>query len=42
VTNPPVEGKVVRGERRMQVGQKVKVRLVGINADRGFIDFEGV
>jgi exoribonuclease-2 len=42
VTNPPVEGKVVRGERRMQVGQKVKVRLIGINADRGFIDFEGV
>jgi exoribonuclease-2 len=42
LTDPPVEGKVVRGGHRMQIGQKVKVRLVGINADRGFIDFEGV
>jgi exoribonuclease-2 len=38
--SPPVEGKVVRGERGMDVGEKVRVRLVDVNEERGFIDFE--
>jgi hypothetical protein len=33
---------VVRGERGMDVGERVRVRLVGTDAARGFVDFEGV
>lgn len=38
--NPPAEGRVVRGERGMWVGQKVNVRLVKTDPYNGFIDFE--
>jgi exoribonuclease-2 len=38
--SPPVEGKVVHGEDGMDVGDKVRVRLVDVNEERGFIDFE--
>jgi exoribonuclease-2 len=37
---PPVEGKVVRGAAGLDVGDRVEVRLVGVNVERGFIDFE--
>jgi ribonuclease R len=40
--SPPAEGRVVRGERGMDVGERVRVRLVGTDAARGFVDFEGV
>jgi exoribonuclease-2 len=36
--DPPVEGKVVRGAERMHVGQKVRVRLTGLNPYEGHID----
>ena len=36
---PPAEGKVVKGEQGMDVGDQVKVQLVGVNVERGFIDF---
>ncbi|PZR71803.1 MAG: ribonuclease II [Chthoniobacterales bacterium] len=39
VNNPPVEGRVVRGEAGLDVGEKVRVRLIGTNPERGFIDF---
>jgi VacB/RNase II family 3'-5' exoribonuclease len=39
--SPPVEGKVLRDYRGMEVGDRVRVRLIGVDADRGFIDFEG-
>jgi VacB/RNase II family 3'-5' exoribonuclease len=38
--NPPAEGRVVRGERGMWVGQKVHVRLLKTDPYHGFIDFE--
>ena len=38
--SPPVEGKVLRDFRGMEVGDRVRVRLIGVDADRGFIDFE--
>lgn len=38
--NPPAEGRVVRGERGMRVGDKVRVRLINLDPHRGYIDFE--
>ena len=37
---PPAEGRVMRGEKGMAVGQKVRVRLIGMNPYKGQIDFE--
>ena len=42
VFDPTAEGKVVRGERGLAVGQKVQVRLVDVSVQKGFIDFERV
>jgi VacB/RNase II family 3'-5' exoribonuclease len=39
IFRPNVEGRVVRGERGLDVGDKVEVRLVGLDPGRGFIDF---
>jgi VacB/RNase II family 3'-5' exoribonuclease len=39
LNSPPVEGKVVRGERGLDVGDRVNVRLQGVDVERGFIDF---
>jgi exoribonuclease-2 len=40
--SPPAEGRVMRGEQGMDVGERVRVRLTHTNPARGFIDFEGV
>lgn len=37
--SPPVEGRVVRGERGMDVGERVRVELLSTDPARGFIDF---
>jgi exoribonuclease-2 len=39
---PHVEGKLVKGFQGLKVGQKLKARLIQINVDEGFIDFEMV
>ena len=36
---PTAEGRVVKGEQGLDVGDKVKVRLVDTEPNRGFIDF---
>ena len=40
IITPPAEGRVMRGEKGLVVGQKVRVRLTGINPYKGQIDFE--
>ncbi|MEA2491291.1 MAG: ribonuclease [Acidobacteriota bacterium] len=39
IFHPPVEGKVVHGREGLDIGDKVKVKLVDVNVERGFIDF---
>jgi exoribonuclease-2 len=39
VASPPMEGRLMKGERGLDVGDRVRVRLDGVNIDRGFIDF---
>jgi VacB/RNase II family 3'-5' exoribonuclease len=42
ISNPVTEGKVVRGYRGLDVGDRVRVELVETNVERGFIDFARV
>jgi VacB/RNase II family 3'-5' exoribonuclease len=40
ITNPPVEGRLVRGFEGLDVGHRLRVKLLSTNVERGFIDFE--
>jgi exoribonuclease-2 len=37
---PPIEGRIVRGERNLDVGDRVRLRLLSVNVRKGWIDFE--
>src|SRR5262249_54380911 len=39
VLGPPVEGRLMRGEQGLDVGDRVQVTLLATDAERGFIDF---
>lgn len=39
ILRPPVDGMVVRGQNRLDVGDKVRVKLLSANPHNGFIDF---
>lgn len=39
VFHPPVEGKVIHGGHGVDVGDRVNVKLVDVNVERGYIDF---
>ena len=39
VFRPPVEGRVIRGEAGLDVGERVRVELVATDVERGFVDF---
>jgi Exoribonuclease R len=39
ISEPIAEGKVVRGATGLDVGDRVRVELVDVNPERGFIDF---
>lgn len=38
----PVEGKLVHGFEGLDVGDRLRVQLISINVERGFIDFKAV
>ena len=40
--HPPIEGKVVSGYQGLDVGHRVRVRLVHVDVEAGFIDFERI
>jgi exoribonuclease-2 len=37
--DPHVEGKLVHGEEGLEVGSKLRVKLISTDAERGFVDF---
>jgi len=39
IFRPPVEGKLVRGSRGLDVGDRVRVKLLKTDVENGFIDF---
>ncbi|MEO8216698.1 MAG: RNB domain-containing ribonuclease [Acidobacteriota bacterium] len=39
IFRPPVEGKIIHGWEGLDVGDKARVKLVGTNPEKGFIDF---
>ena len=39
VLDPPVEGRLMRGEKGVDVGDEIEVELLSTNPKRGFIDF---
>jgi exoribonuclease R len=42
ILRPPVDGRIEQGERGLDVGEKVRVRLVSTDPKRGFIDFAAI
>ena len=38
----PAEGRIVRGERGVDVGDRVFVKLLRVDVNQGFIDFERI
>ena len=40
VSNPPIEGRLMGPRPGLDVGDRLRVRLSGVNVDRGFIDFQ--
>jgi exoribonuclease-2 len=39
VVDPPVEGRLMRGEKGVDVGDQIEVELLSTNPQKGFIDF---
>ncbi|HSU53403.1 MAG TPA: hypothetical protein VLT36_05030, partial [Candidatus Dormibacteraeota bacterium] len=39
VLDPPVEGRLIRGESGADVGDQVRVTLINTDPERGYIDF---
>ena len=40
ILRPPVDGRILRGEENLKIGEEITVRLVGVDVEKGFIDFE--
>jgi len=42
IDHPAAEGRVMRGYKGFDVGDRVTVELVSTDVERGFVDFAGV
>ena len=42
IFHPPVEGRLLHGYEGVDVGNRLKVRLIHTDVDRGYIDFEKI
>ena len=42
LVRPPAEGRIVQGEQGLDVGDKIKVRLVATEVEKGFIDLASI
>jgi exoribonuclease-2 len=42
VIQPPVEGYVAQGAKGLDVGDQVRVKLISVNVEKGFIDFAAI
>jgi exoribonuclease-2 len=40
--NVPVEGRLVRGFKGIDVGDRIRVELISVDVERGYIDFKKV
>ncbi len=39
ILRPPVDGRIVRGEENLKVGEQIVVRVIDVDIEKGFIDF---
>jgi VacB/RNase II family 3'-5' exoribonuclease len=39
IFHPPIEGKLVHGREGLDIGDRVRVKLIGVDPEKGFIDF---
>jgi len=39
LAHPPAEGRIVRGEHGLDVGDHVRVKLVDVDIEKGYLDF---
>jgi exoribonuclease-2 len=39
ILRPPVDGRIEQGQQGLDVGEKVRVRVLSADPERGFIDF---
>jgi exoribonuclease-2 len=42
ISKPSAEGRLMKGQEHVDVGDKIKVRLVSTNPAQGYIDFQRV
>ena len=42
IFQPPIEGRLARGYEGVDVGNRLKVKLIHVDIDKGFIDFEKI
>ena len=42
LVDPPIDGRLMRGEQGLDVGDQINVRLLAADPARGFIDFERI
>lgn len=40
ITHPPIEGRLISGREEMDVGHRLRVKLVNTDVEQGFIDFK--